>query len=229
MTLVPGMRIGPPKNGPVASYCPPLANALNWKTVSTGDGRLSDFLQSGAGLHLWEVDSSVPMGLSFPGDWVVRRGESTARVMDGLSEIVSEKLARPVRFERRRVLWEAIVVRGTYRFVPLAGRADDGVIEMVGDQPPNNQKLMPSLQRMTLRQFLERLDVYANRKIVIETESAALKVAVRDQPTWGDGSSVIRNIAAQTSLQFSREPREMGIWFMTDATAAPASSQADTR
>lgn len=202
---------------------------LNWKSVSAGDGRLSDFLQAGAGLHLWEVDSSVPMGLSFPGDWVLRRGVSTARVMEGLSGIVSGKLARPVRFERRRVLREAVVVRGAYRFVPLAGRADDGVIEMVGDPPPNTQPLIPSLQKMTLRQFLERLDVYANRKIVIETESKALKVAVRDQPTWGDGSSVVRNVAAQTSLQFSREPRKMDIWFMMDATAAPAAHQADTR
>lgn len=198
---------------------------LGWKTVSAGDGRLANVVQSAAGLHLWEFDSSVPLGLPLPGDWVIRHGVSSDRIMQGLGAIVSKKLGRPVRFERRHVMREAVVVRGTYRFVPLAGHPNDGVIEILGDEPPQNQKLTPSLQTMPLRRCLERLDVYANRKIVVETESAGLRVTIRDRPTWGDGSAVLRNIAAQTSLQFSPEPREMDLWFMTDATAAPAAQR----
>jgi RNA polymerase sigma factor (sigma-70 family) len=195
---------------------------LQWQTFNTGPGTLWDFLTLCAGLRTWEIDSSVPAGMK-TGDWVVRKGASTQRLMDALGPIVSARLGRAVRFERRRVSREAVVARGTYHFVPLPGHKDDGIIEMLGEKPASFLALPHS---ESLRQFLEGLDKYTYRKVFVEIDSPAQPVKVREGDFAGEAEAkaIMKNFAAQSSLHFDRERRQMDVWFMVDSngTTLPA-------
>ena len=195
---------------------------LQWQTFNTGPATLWDFLSLCAGLRTWEIDSSVPAGMK-TGDWVVRKGASTQRLMDALGPIVSARLGRAVRFERRRVMREAVVARGTYHFVPLPGHKDDGIIEMVGEKPASFLGLPHS---ESLRTFLEGLDKYTYSKAFVEVDSPAQPVKVREGDFAGEAEAkaIMRNFAAQTSLHFDRERRQMDVWFMVDSngTTLPA-------
>jgi RNA polymerase sigma factor (sigma-70 family) len=180
-------------------------------------GTLFTPLTLGAGLRPWEMDESVPGGMKLPGDWVFRRGAPAKKVMEGLASIVSAKLGREVRFERRRVIRESVVVRGTYHSVPLPGHPNDGVIEM------HPAAYLGPAQNESLRQFLEGLDKYAYRKVFVEIESPTQQPVKVREGLWGgkvDQQAILRNFAAQTSLRFDREPREVEMWFMTDASGA---------
>jgi len=191
---------------------------LECRTFSPGPGRLSDFLSLCDGIASWQVDSSVPVAMKFPGDWVARKGASTQKLMEELGLIVSAKLGRAVRFELRRVVREAVVARGTYHFAPLSGHKDDGIIVMVADKPAPFP--LHAAQSMSLRQFVQGLEKYTYCKVFVEVDSPAQVVKVREGSWSGDGWTIMRNFAAQTSLHFDREPREVVIWFMTDASPA---------
>jgi hypothetical protein len=162
--------------------------------------------------------------MKFPGDWVTRKGASTQKLMEELGPLVSAKLGRTVRFEQRRVVRETVVARGTYHFVPPPGHKSDGVIEMVADKP---ERFLSPGQHMSLQQFLQGLSKYTYSKVFVEVDSPAQSVWVREGAWSGDGWTIMRNFAAQTSLHFDREPREVDVWFMTDAIPpSPASHSA---
>ncbi len=189
---------------------------LQWQSLSAGPGNLASVLQSAAHLRGWQLDSSMPLGMQFPGDWVVRKGTPQEKLMDALAELVSGKLHRKVRFERRHVIRDALIVRGTYHFVPLPGQKQNGLLEM-GDPPPTGAApVKPWPEHMSLRDYLITLDDFAHCRIVLETPSAETPITLYRQPTYGNGESYIRNVAAQTSLQFDTEPRELDMWFMVD-------------
>jgi len=196
---------------------------LNWQMLSGGPGFLEMPLQGAAHLHSWEIDASIPMGMRFDGDWVVRKGASQQQIMDGLAELVSTNLRRQVRFERRHVVRDALIVRGTYHFVPLTGQKYDGILEL-GDPFPGNQEMKPFPDHTTLKRYLEGLDIFAHKKVIVETPSADTKDTIYRQATSGNGDTYMRNVAAQTSLQFDTEPREMDVWFMVDMGATTRAS-----
>lgn len=195
---------------------------LTWQTWGGGPGMLYDFLSRCAHLHNWELDSSIPAGEKVPGDWVIRKGASTDKLMEALGPIVSAKLGRQVRFERRRVIREAVIARGSYQFTPLPGHPNDGILEMLDDPPQHPTSLKPPVRQMPLKQFLEGLDSYTNRKVFVEVDSPTQQVKVREGAWSGDGWSIMQNFAAQTSLHFDREPREMDVWFMDEGNGTTA-------
>lgn len=186
---------------------------MRWRIVTTV-ATLGSALHCAAGIEEADVDASVPRSMPLPGDWVVRKGASTDQLAAGIADVLSRKLGRTVRLERRHVTRDAIIVRGSYHFVPLPGKPDNGVIELVGDPPP--QPLPSQKRQLKLGELLRRFGSVNGLAIVDETGRGDKPVTIADHPTYGNPMIVLRNIAAQTSLRLDREPRPRDLWFLVD-------------
>lgn len=194
-------------------------NKAEWTSLSAGGGRLSMALQMGAKLKGWEIDSSIPMDLSFPGDWVIRKGAICRQVMDSLAEIVSQRLGRQLRFDTKTITAEAIIARGTYHFVPLPGNPNDGVVDLYGGNNPNAPPVF--IHPMSIRALLGSVEACTTRKVIDETGSGNMQIKVKDHQLVTDSDLLIRNISAQTSIRFDREPRQIEVWHMIDSGGTP--------
>lgn len=187
--------------------------SMRWRSV-TLVGDLGSVLQD-AGIKPSELDASVPGSMPLEGDWVVRKGAPAEQVVEGIAAVVSQKVGRNVRIERRQVIRDVIVVRGNYHFTPLPGKSDDGVIDLVGDRPL--RPLPMQIRQTTLGELLSGMSGVSGLAVVDETGQSRVRVTVADHPSYGKPETVLRNVAAQTSLQLDREPRSRQLWFMTDA------------
>lgn len=187
-----------------------------WATTSIFQSDLGMVLHAGLRIPRWQVDSSVPQDLRFPGDWVIRKGAAVEEVMAKLAPIVSQRLGRPVHFELKPVTCEAIIVRGSFHFVPLPGMANDGVVRLVDGKSPG--KLRYSTSPGTFSELLEKVQSYTGHRVFNESSSGAVAVRVADPQFPQDAQRVVENIAAQTSLRFDLEPREMKVWVMVSGT-----------
>ena len=172
-------------------------------------------LQGAASIKPEDLDDSVPRSMAFFGDWVVRKGATTEQVVDGISQVLSAQLGRPVRLERRRAVRDTVVVSGTYHFVPLPGHSDDGVIDILAEPPP--RPLPSTIQKATLGELLAVVGRQLRAPIVDQTGQSRLPITIKDRPEYGDPAQLARNIAAQTSLQFSRQPLPADLWFLVDS------------
>jgi hypothetical protein len=184
----------------------------HWNSLSMSGGNLGEALQFAGKLHGWEIDSSIPIDLSFRGDWIFRKGATTAQVMDELGPIVSAKLGKTVHFINRVLPRDVIVVRGSYHFAPLPGKTD-GVIEFIGK--PNRDEPKPPLRHTTLHELVARIDGPTGRRVFDETADPGQQVAWMDHLRIDDSEVLLRNLTAQTSLRFDHEKRDIQVWCMS--------------
>lgn len=227
------------ENGPSYRLPDNCALVFSWDgkklgvvVVAGGTMNLGSALQFMANIQPWELDSSFPWQTPYSGDWVVRKGATAQQVMDAVAEIVSDKLGRKVRFEKRRKLVDTLVVRGTYHFVPLPGSPDNGVVEFIaGIKAPN----IPTVEStIPLSELFRRVELLINRKVIDENGIGQQKIKMRDYQVYQSGELLFENIRAQTSLRFEHEPRQMEVWCMAKrettqpATASAAINDLDT-
>lgn len=200
-------------------------NAIHWHMLTLSGGTLSQAVQDAARLKAWEIDKSIPLDLSFPGDWVFRKGATTEQVMAALGPVVSKRTGKSVRFEKRTVSREAIIVRGTFAFSPLeeyASTTERDVLQFGGDKRnPNNA--MP-IEKTTLGRVFRKVEEIARRHVIDESGSAQVSIRLRDRMSFASDSALLEQLSRQTALRFNREPRQMGVWFMVDDAASSARS-----
>jgi RNA polymerase sigma factor (sigma-70 family) len=197
-----------------------------WLTVSGGPGSLAGFLQMGVRLRPHELEEwGGKYGLRMNGDWVVRKGASAEEKLRGLERVLLDELGRRVRFERRRVPREAVVVRGTYAYQPLEGStviAGTDVIDVVGKRPTAGPDSM--ISEGTLKQLGLHLEIVLSRQVIDETDASdggggqgEVRLKWRDHyPAPAEIDEVLRKLEWQTSLKLTRETRETDVWFMVD-------------
>ena len=184
-------------------------------TYAGGNRTLYYGLQSAVGLPSWEIHESVPRDLKLPGDWVTRQGATTEQKLASLAAIVSNALGRTVRFERRSMPRDVVVVRGSYLHSPLWTGAEKGVIEFFDVKPPGYAGA-PVMRTTPLRDLWPGLQHRLSRRVFDETESPNETVKWRDYMYSADGEKLLENLAKQTSLRFDREQRVLDVWVMTD-------------
>ena len=222
---------------------PDVALGVEWQGLhprwvyTGGDRDLRQAMQSVAGLKPWEMDESIPRDLVLPGDWVTRQGAPLHEKLAGIAAIVSEKLGRPVRFEKRTGPREAVVVRGWYRFSPLASAgAGDGdgdgdgeaMIEFFDATPPAPTQ-PPVVMTTPLTVMWDALQHRLHRRVFDETGDAGRQVKWRNHLYTEDGEALLRNLAKQTGLTFAREPRVMDAWVLVDDAEPATNPAADKR
>lgn len=197
-----------------ASFIIAWDGAPHWQSLTGGISTLGNVTQFGAKLKAWRMDQSVPAALPFPGDWVFRKNATPRQIMDALARIVSEKIGRSVHFEQRNVRRDVIVVHGTYHFVPLPDKPDNGLIDFVGiplkDGPP------PWKEQADLRALLSMVEDFTEKKVFDETTGGNPKLTLNRYAAWQDTDEMIRKVQRQTSLSFDHEQRNLDVWFMVD-------------
>jgi hypothetical protein len=158
------------------------------------------------------------------GDWIVRDGTSQAERMAGLERILRDQLNAPIHFERRTVEREAIVARGTYEFhtnddVLPSDRRSVNIYADTADPTGGGRT------RGTLAELLGWIGDRLNMPVVNETETAGparinwrdhRSSYLRDMPDgpekFAKVDMVLKHLAEQTSLTWTRERREVAVW-----------------
>lgn len=189
----------------------------HWYSSSMDGGTLDDALWFCANLRPWDLDKSVPRQLKLPGDFSVRHGATADQVMAALAPIVSAKLGRAVRFEKRHVPHEAIVVQGAFRLVPLEGNATGAIIDFATTYP--KPPAGPKVRHGTLGQMLNQIKNQLDIRVADETGQSSLPVSWRFDDRWISPDKLLANVSKQTSLTLSRQPREADVWFMVHEPA----------
>lgn len=190
-----------------------------WILLGGGPNTLQFILLKGANLKRWQCDSTMPQDLSLPGDWVVRQGASTDEVMAGLADVLSQKLGHPVQLEKRKVVADVIFARGSYHFMPLPGRPDNGVVELVGEEG-KDQNITPSRRPMKISELLSMIETFSGKKVVDETGSGQKTIQCLDHGSYRNTDLLIQNISKQTSIRLDHEQREIEVWHMIDSAAS---------
>jgi hypothetical protein len=183
-------------------------------TYAGGNRTLGYALQSACDVNAWEIDESVPRDLKFPGDWVAPHGATAGEKLASLGPIVSKKLGRPVRFEKRAMPREAVIVRGSYSYSPLWTRRAEDVIEFFDTIPPT--RLTPVVNTTPTSVMWAALQHRLGRRVFDESTGPRPTVKWRDYLYTADTEALLRNLAKQTNLVFEREKRVMDVWVMVD-------------
>lgn len=212
----------PPLNPECTLVLKSNGSDLHWAELAPSWIPLAWAIHDGAGLRGWQLDNSIPQGMKFTGDWVFRENASPADVMDALANLVSEKLGRQVQFVKRSVMRDALVVRGTYHFVPLQGYPDDNTIQLTDGV---SKHPIPFVLSGSLAELFDRISMAKSMQVIDEAHLGGKRVKMCDQQNWHDADAFFHTVAAQTSLHFDREPRQMDVWFMVDSGGAQPRTQ----
>jgi len=203
-------------------------NAAHWEMA--GGMGFDNAMSGSAKLQGWQWDrTSIPTNLDFKGDWIYRSGASQRDVLAGIAQVLSERLGRTVRFEQRTLPRQAIVMRGAYAFHALPGRQAE-VIDLTDADPgappstgPAEKETDSFVYRGTLIDMLNF--AFANDRHVIDEAGVGKRnVAWRWRPSLRSQEKLLKNLAAQTSLQLDSETRDTPVWVLVDEKGNPAAT-----
>lgn len=183
-------------------------------STSLDGGTLDDALWFCANLRPWNLDKSIPRSLKLPGDFSMRKGATREQVMKELGPIVSAKLGRSIRFEKRDVARPAIFARGTYHFVPLREDAAEQIVDFEAGYP--NPPAGPKPRQGTLKELLSEIKNILEIPVIDQTGAADHPVTWRRIEHWIAPETVLSNISRQTSLRLTRESTNVEVWFMVN-------------
>ncbi|HUT30779.1 MAG TPA: hypothetical protein VMX13_13385 [Sedimentisphaerales bacterium] len=207
---------------------------LYWWALAMHECSLGGVLTS-IGLESYEF-SDGPQKLSrlkLGGDWIERDNVPIEDKLLAFERILQNELGRTIRFEKRKVNHDAIIVRGQYKHVPLEGVEHPDNIYVYTDL----WKHFPGPEPIdgggtcSVAKMIEQVASRFNRAVVFETEglsditvgyfdslsyslaTANVKTAEQKQQIL---DSVLKNLSSQTSLQFEYGQRDTNVWFITE-------------
>lgn len=187
-------------------------------------------------LRIPDYDFVVPEELRetpFPkGDWIVRDGSSVEEKLKALEEIIRTELHRSIRFERRTVERDTIVVTGRYTFTSLPDK-DPNRLCLFVNKEVSLSKGEHNGQANSLAELLRQLADGINVAIDDRTEPVQTG---KIQYLQGDDlmntyeeraidkekdlPALLDNLARQTSLQFKVEKQPAEVWFATEKASS---------
>ena len=148
-------------------------------------------------------------------DWVVRPSATTEQKLTALTEAMSDRLGRAVRYEKRAVQRETVVVRGRYTFSALPRASGTDATTRPADADAIVATDLPAVpggdlysQPGPLTRFFDELGRLARVPFVNQAESPATQVrwAIRAGPQT-NRAALLANLSKQTGLQFTGEKR----------------------
>ena len=160
--------------------------------------------------------------LEVPGDWIVREQATLQERLEGLERIVADRLVRRIRITPGRVDRDAIVVRGRYKFQPLAGAPDDLTINITVSAEPFDLREEFGGGGGEFQDLMAWLSRFLHRRVLDETtgpppgdlkwrqrESSIANFRLENPPEL---DAILSNLQKQTSLQFASERRPVDVW-----------------
>lgn len=157
------------------------------------------------------------------GDWIRRDGASREELLQALETILHDELRRDIRFERRSVEREAVVVTGTYSFTPQPEAYSPHSVHIYTDTlDPNegagggNGTISEFLTWVSDRTGILFVDGTVSSGVSMEWENheSSGAVALREDPKRLD--LLLTNLERQTGLKYRRERRMVDIWFVSE-------------
>ncbi|MHC4155158.1 MAG: hypothetical protein ACYST6_09600 [Planctomycetota bacterium] len=208
-------------------------NLYNWM-LAMDECDLGTVLWS-MGLEPYEY-SDGPRKLSrlkLGGDWIECDNLPIQDKLLALERILQNELGRTIRFEKRRVNHDAIIVRGQYKRVPLEGVEHPNQIYLYPDSWGDftGPEPIDGGGTCSVAKMIEMVGSHFNRPVVFETEnlsditvgyfdSLSYSLATANAKTTEEEQqifdSVLKNLSTQTSLQFEYGQCEKDIWFITE-------------
>ena len=165
------------------------------------------------------------------GDWIARKDATTEEKMLALQEITQAELQRPIRFEKRQVERDTIVVTGRYAFAPLPG-ADpnrlyvtvDEMQDLDNDEAESLPQLFAWLANGIKIAIEDRTEPTDDRKISYSYDWDLLSPPLHVRPIGKEKALpvLLENLAQQTGLTFKVEKRLADVWFITEEKAETA-------
>lgn len=186
------------------------------------------------GLERYERDGPDKLlGLKLGGDWIARDNVPIEDRLIALERILQNELGRTIRFEKRKVNRDVIIVRGQYKRVPLEDVEHPDNIYVYPDSWEDFSGPEPWDGGGTgsVVKLIEMVGSHFNQPIVFETEnlsditvsyftSQSYSLATANAKTREDMQkildSVLQNLSKQTSLHFEYGQREQVVWFITE-------------
>jgi beta-lactamase regulating signal transducer with metallopeptidase domain/Leucine-rich repeat (LRR) protein len=199
----------------------------NWGMGFTDNLSLQAVLHRTLGLESFECEGPEEMlSLQLPGDWIVRPGAPMREKLSALEQIVANDLGLSVRFEERSVQRDVIVADGKYEFHPEPNAYNDTSVHIFADKLDPDEGAGGGTGTVT--KFLRWVGNRVGIPIINETE-----MPDEFELSWGNHRSsrlrrlleperskkldmVVANLARQTSLTFTKERREVDVWFVSE-------------
>ncbi len=177
------------------------------------------------GLEYYEYRDETPKKLfsqQFSGDWIIRRDAPTENKLRALEKILNDELGRTIKFEKRKVNSDVIIVRGQYKHMPLKGAEDPNKIYV-----PFNGGGTGNLDKI-----IKQVGGNFNRPIIFETENPSDIIVSYSSGQYSYSpsdlktktteeiqqilDSALQYLSKQTSLQFEQSRRDVDVWFITE-------------
>jgi hypothetical protein len=164
--------------------------------------------------------------LKIAGDWIVRKDAPKKDVVKDVSRILEKVSEGKVHIEPVEIEKDVLVARGKYELKklhdPPAPRQPDNV-HLYVDKLDAEEGAGGGTG--TMLEFLERIGELAKIKVVDETGSRKAKVSWSNNHSAGDASKTpqnrerfLKNVTAQTGLEFRTERRKTQAFKVTDPT-----------
>ncbi len=203
------------------------SNGLRWTRLSRRSYglHLEDALQNVFGIGRQDLGGDKNLlNMKFDGDWTVRPGADQAELMRVFLGIVREQTGLNIQIEKRTVQREVIVARGSCKDDPSVPTAEPPHSDLF----INDKNLINGSGNAEVGEFLSWVGNWLNIPIINEVAAAdqSKRVGWRLDSKQdaaeesGAGGTVadreLKNLASQSGLTFTREHREVEVWFVSE-------------
>ena len=211
-------------------YDTPGQYGFRWKdgkaerwSYSTAKGTVASAMEA-AGVQVADLDGTRDLfDLPVDGDWIVREGADREAILADVQRALAEATDGRIQIEPARIEKDVVVARGRYAFKSWPGAPrDPDDIHIFTDKIDLESGSGGGTD--SLAGFLRHVGDTIGQKVIDETEPHEGDVEWRNNMSAHDATKtsaqrdqLLNNLAAQTSLKFTVERREVDVWRVTDA------------
>ena len=201
-----------------------------WGLGFTGGNRsLDSVLRQNLSIESNKFDGPEElMKIQVPGDWIVRMPSTIEGRLRALEKILSDEIGRDIRFEKRQVEEDVIIVTGDFKFHPPTETYENKSVHLYTDKLDPDEGAGGGTSD-SVNDFTLMLAGLIDMTVMDQTTvSEEIKVPYRHH-----GSSYLRkvknqaekkikldtlliNLTKQTELQFRIERQPIEVWFITE-------------
>jgi beta-lactamase regulating signal transducer with metallopeptidase domain len=161
------------------------------------------------------------------GDWIVRDGTSPQEKLKALEEIIRTEMHRSIRFEKRVVERDTIVVTGRYAFTPLPDKDADRLCLFVNETASLGKGEADSLADL-FRKLADGINIAIDNR-TDSSQTGKIQYLEGDEvmDSYPEKAidqeknlpALLDNLAKQTGLQFNVEKQPAEVWFVIEDAA----------
>ena len=200
------------------------------RRASMGFGYKQHSLQQilGGYFNFWRYEFDDPdqlLNISLPGDWTIREDANREDLLAALEPIIQKAAGRRIHFEKRAVERDVIVAHGTAKDLDWQTKVQIYAEKKVqgGDSGTSHGNLQGLVGAVG-----EPIGIYMiNEAKTVEPEPKGAASFGWDYYLDANSSKmgdrreeltdkVLKNVAEQTGLTFTRERRPVDVWFVTE-------------